>query len=662
MALVANHFVLSEISKSIRSLSIDAIEKAGCGHPGLPLGCADIVSVLYANVLRHDPSTPDWANRDRFVLSAGHGSMVLYSALHLAGFDVSLEDIKAFRQLHSRTPGHPEYRETPGVETTTGPLGQGIAMAVGMALGLKMNEARFDVASEKLLDAKVYVLAGDGDLMEGVSSEASSLAGHLALNNLILIYDSNDICLDGPIDECFTENVQKRYEAYGFDVQVIDGHSFDDIQKSLDVAKVSDKPSLIIAKTVIGKGAPTVQGTSEVHGKSLGAAEAICTKDAHQIPTDVSFWVSDVAYEYFSQKKNEHSLVRRDWDVSFANWAKKNSELSIYWGALEAPSNLLDVLKQLEIKANFPTRQSSNAVLQCLGSQVPSLVVGSADLSCSDNTLLKSAGTVKPFQYGGRNIKYGVREFAMAAISVGLSLQGMVIPVCGTFLTFSDYMKNAIRLSALMKIKVIFHFTHDSVFLGEDGPTHQPVEHLAGLRAMPGLTVIRPADATEVRGAWVTALQVDGPVALILSRLSVPDLTVTSAENVSRGGYVVRRESQQRLDYCLIATGSEVSLALQVAERLDLDGYSVRVVSLPSFELFDGQSVEYRNRVLPPDFAVKYVSIEAQSSFGWHRYVGRDGICISVDQFGASAPADQLREYYGFTVDAVVNRILKGSQ
>lgn len=665
MSLIANHFILSEIAKSIRSLSIDAIEAAGCGHPGLPLGCADIVAVLYANILRQDPNNPDWVNRDRFVLSAGHGSMVLYSALHLAGFDLSLQDIKDFRKLHSKTPGHPEFRETPGVETTTGPLGQGVAMAVGMALGLKMNEARYEMTSQGLLDARVYVLAGDGDLMEGVSAEACSFAGHLALNNLVIIYDSNDICLDGPIDECFTEDVQKRYESYGFRVDVIDGHSFDDIENALKRSKSSEKPTLIIAKTVIGKGAPTVQGTSDVHGKVLGSSEAEATKAFHQIPSASPFWVSDDAYSFFAQKKNEQQLAHRQWEIAFANWSKKNPELATQWESSIAhfvPNHLLEKLDALQIKANFPTRQSSNAVQQLIAEELPQVVVGSADLSCSDNTLLKVGGVVKPFQYHGRNIKYGVREFAMGAISVGLSLQGMTIPVCGTFFTFSDYMKNAIRLSALMKVKVIYHFTHDSVFLGEDGPTHQPVEHLAALRAMPGLTVIRPADAHEVRGAWATALTVDGPVALILTRLAAPDLSVTSSAAVSKGGYVVVKESRNHIDYVLIATGSEVDLAVKAAADLDAKGYSVRVVSLPSFELFDAQPEAYRRDILVYDQPVKkYVSIEAQSSYGWHKYVGRDGLCISIDHFGASAPADVLRKEYGFTPEAVVDRIIKGA-
>lgn len=643
-----NNDILSAFARSIRSLAIDAIEAANSGHPGLPLGCADIVGYLYAEELRYSPQDPKWANRDRFVLSAGHGSMVLYPALHLAGYDLSLDDIKAFRQWGSKTPGHPEFGITDGVETTTGPLGQGLATAVGMALAVKMQRAR--LSDSTILNPNIFVLCGDGDLMEGVSAEASSFAGHLALDNLIVFYDSNDICLDGPIDECFTENVQARYEAYGWDVFAINGHDFEEIAQATASAKKSKKPVLIIAKTTIGLGSPNRAGTSESHGKPLGKEEAVLTKKALDIPTDKPFWIDSSLKAFFDAKAIEANKMAEKWKKKLSNEDLKVLNPS------PLPADLMTILSNVVHKENGASREASNAIIQTLKSTLDHFIVGSADLSCSDNTVIKNDSVVQKNTFIGRNIKFGVREFAMAAIANGLSLDGYFIPVIGTFMTFSDYMKNGIRLAALMKLKVIYHFTHDSIFLGEDGPTHQPIEHLAALRAMPGLTVIRPADAAEAKGAWSMALQAQGPVALVMSRQGLPDLTGSRVSEVEKGAYVVKPESSTtHIDYCLIATGAEVSLALDVANSLEADGLSVRVVSMPSFELFNAQPTVYKRDILPT--AVQRVSIEAQSRFGWGQYIGINGLAISIDHFGESAPASVLKEKFGFNVNSIKSKI-----
>jgi len=651
---------LQLIANTIRGLSIDAIDAANSGHPGLPLGCAELGAYLFAEGLRFNPENPKWINRDRFVLSAGHGSMLLYSALHLAGYAVSLDDLKKFRQLHSPTAGHPEYNEAPGIETTTGPLGQGIANGIGMALANKMVEARCELQNTGLLDGKVVILAGDGCMMEGVSAEASSFAGHLGLDNVILIYDANSICLDGPIDECFTENVAQRYEAYGWAVQTIDGHNFEAIQGAFEKAKKAQgKPQLIIAKTVIGKGSPTYQGTADVHGKALGAEENKKTKEALGLPTEPAFYVPAEVRQWFDQKKEARKAQEAEWHLKLADWKRQHSDKAQLWDALslnQLPSNIDQLLLDLPLKSNMATRQISGLLLQVIHDALPTWVGGSADLSCSDNSFMKGSGAVKPGQFAGRNIKYGVREFAMSAISNGIALQGMLRPFCATFFTFSDYMRNAIRLAALMQLPVVYQFTHDSIFLGEDGPTHQPIEHLASLRAMPNLMVIRPADANETRGAWMAALKSKTPVALVLSRQGLPDLEGTKAVDVAKGAYVVLAENQtQRLDVTVLSTGSELHVAIEAAKQLSAEGKSVRVVSMPSFELFDKQGKSYQDSVLGK--ATLTVSLEAGATLGWHKYVGRDGLAIGVDSFGKSAPAKDLAKDYGLTVEAVVLRI-----
>lgn len=639
------------IANTIRSLALDAIDKANSGHPGLPLGCGEIFAYLYGAFLRVLPDSPDWLNRDRFILSAGHGSAGLYAALHLRGF-ISADLLPRFRQLHSPLAGHPEYRECPGVEMTTGPLGQGIATAVGIALGQKIAQANFD---QNLFDGKVVVLAGDGCMMEGISSEASSLAGHLQINNIILIYDANDICLDGPTTECFTENVAMRYQAYGWDVHTIDGHSIPELQSVLSSTRQSqNKPVLIIAKTQIGKFSPHYAGSSEAHGKPFGAAESAATKKAMGLPETPLFYVSDDVYALMAQQQKDMQVKHRDWMSNFTNWQQQNPEKAALLASQQQPvsDKLKDAIAAFPTKANSATRSISGELLQLLHDKVPHLIGGSADLSCSDNTLMKAGGVIAPQDFLGRNIKYGVREFAMGAMASGLILHGLYRSYCGTFMTFSDYMRNAIRLASLMQLPVIYQFTHDSIFLGEDGPTHQPVEHLAALRAMPNLVVLRPADANEVKGAWWAALQSANPVALVLSRQNLPTLACTDMTQVSKGGYIV--QAAENPDAVFFATGSELHLALAVANALP--ELRIQVVSMVSFEYFDAQPAEYRDQIIVPK-ARLHVAIEAQSSFGWHKYVGRDGLCITIDHFGLSAPAADLAKEFHFDLESIVTKV-----
>lgn len=634
---------------------MDAIEKAGCGHPGLPLGCAEIAAYLYGTGLNQNPKNPNWKGRDRFILSAGHGSTLLYSALHLAGFDLSLEDLKNFRQFNAPTAGHPEYGHAPGVETTTGPLGQGIATGAGMALAQKMAAARIGIEDQGLLDGKVVVLAGDGCIMEGISAETSSLAGHLGLNNLILFYDANDICLDGPTDECFTEDTAKRYEAYNWSVTTIDGHDFDAIETAYAAAKISDKPTLIIAKTTIGKGAPNVAGSSEAHGKAMGAEEVAATKEFWNIP-QTPFHVPSELTEFFKNKQIAQEDEESKWQEKLNQILDASPEKAKLWTALSSPSFTSQdeaALIAHPIEGEKATRNYSAEVIQYLGTHFPYIAGGSADLSCSDNTYINSSAFVTKTNFKEQNIKYGVREFAMGAMSSGIALHGMLKPFCGTFLIFSDYMRNAIRLAALMNIPVIYQFTHDSVLLGEDGPTHQPVEQLASLRALPNLTVFRPADATETKAAWAIGLTQKNPTAIILSRQKVKPIP-SSYEGAKKGAYIIKQESQSHT-HTIFATGAELSLAIEVAEKLEEKGQGARVISLPSFEIFDAQGKEYQKEIVGSP-KIK-ISIEAQSSFGWHKYIGEDGIAVSVDQFGKSAPASDLARDYGLTCDQILNRL-----
>jgi transketolase len=653
---------LSKIATTIRTLSVDAVQKADSGHPGLPLGCAELGAYIYGHLLRHNPLNPSWINRDRFVLSAGHGSMLLYSCLYLSGFNLSLEDIKQFRQLHSKTPGHPEYHLTPGVETTSGPLGQGFGNGVGMALGLKMLAKRFNTDEFPLFTSKVFVLAGDGCIMEGVSAETSSLAGHLGLDNLVVFYDDNAVTLDGPLSDSCSEDTKMRYRAYGWDVFEISGHDFEQIDRAVRQAIYDQKkPVLIIAKTSIGKGSPTFAGTHKVHGAPLGRSEILKMKELLGLSSE-DFNVSPSVLEFFKQKRVYDAERESEWNKLFENWSRTFPERRKEFDLMRsAPSfdDLEQILSPLSIKAPTSGRKASWECLNTLVDKLPQLIAGSADLSSSDMTSIKNYPVVTKDHMNGRVIKFGVREFGMATAAIGLSETGMFIPVIGTFLTFSDYMRNAIRMSSLMHTQVIFQFTHDSIFLGEDGPTHQPIEQLPSLRIIPHLQVIRPSGTHEVKMAWIAALTHEGPTALILSRQNIRDLpqtVVPFSQGLGRGGYVIRTENRPA-NFTLIATGSELPLALDVAESLEKIGKSVRVVSMPCTQLFDKQSKNYKESVLS-NCPGRKVSIEAAAEGSWHKYIGEDGIAIAIEDFGASAPASALAQQYGFTVESILDRLL----
>jgi transketolase len=656
--------MLGTIANTIRQLSMDGVQKANSGHPGLPLGCAELGAYLYGHLLRHNPKNPKCLGRDRFILSAGHGSMFLYSCLHLAGFDLSLDDLKNFRQLHSKTPGHPEARDTEGVETTTGPLGQGVANAVGQALGLKILSAKFDRKEHKLLgNAKVYTLAGDGCIMEGVCAEASSFAAHMNLNNLVLIHDANKITLDGALKDSCTEDVIARYKAYGWDVYEIDGHNFDDIHSVFSkIKEKQDRPVMVVAHTIIGKGSPNKQGTHKVHGSPLGVEEVKATKEALGLP-DEDFFIPQSVQKYFGGKCERDAKFENSWNALFLDWQAKYPEDAKVFDAMlsqHLPGDLEQQLWNLEVKSPLGGRTASQATLNALAAWLPQMYGGSADLSCSDMTMIKEEDIVAPKVFKGRNIKYGIREFAMAAIATGMHQTQLITPFVGTFLTFSDYMRNAIRLASLAKEQVIYQFTHDSIFLGEDGPTHQPVEHYAALRCMPNLHFFRPADNNEVKMAWLAALKYQGPSAFSLSRQNLPTFDATRvpfAEGVGRGAYIVKKEKEGTIDYTLVATGSELSLAFDVADELAKHDKNVRVVSMPCWELFEQQNSEYRASIFGGDIG-KRVSVEAGVDQGWHKYVGSDGVCIAVEGYGASAPIGALQEEYGFNVESILDRIL----
>ena len=653
---------LAKIATTLRGLSMDAVQRANSGHPGLPLGCAEIGAYLYGHLLRHNPKNPAWINRDRLILSAGHGSMWLYSCLYLAGFDLSLEDIKNFRQLGSKTPGHPELHHTPGVETTTGPLGQGFGNGVGTALGLKMLSKRFSSDDFRLFTSKVYVLAGDGCMMEGVSAEAASIAGHLGLDNLVVFFDSNDVSLDGPVGDACSEDTKMRFRAYGWETFEVDGHDFDQIDKAVRQAiHHQKKPTLIVLRTTIGKGAPTKAGLHTVHGAPLGEEEIRKAKEQLGVPNE-EFYVPQSVLSFFHDKIAKDAHLEAEWKKLFENWSRrfpeKRTEFDLMINHAE-PQDLEVTLSQLTVSSPTSGRKASQEVMNFLGEKLPWLIAGSADLSTSDMTILKKHPIVSKDHMDGRNIKFGDREFGMAAAATGLAETGMFMPAIGTFLTFSDYMRNAIRLAALMQIKVVYQFTHDSIFLGEDGPTHQPVEQIASLRAIPRLLVIRPSGTHEMKMAWLAALRHEGPTAFALSRQNIRDLpetVVPYAEGLGRGAYIIRSEKRSA-DFTLIATGSELPHALDVADALELIGKSVRVVSMPAWALFDAQSPEYKNRLFGPE-AGRKVSIEAGSEFGWHKYIGSDGIAIAVEDFGTSAPASVLEKEYGFTVETILDRIL----
>lgn len=653
---------LQKIAETVRAISIDAVQKANSGHPGMPMGCAEVGAYLFGHHMNYNPKNPHWAGRDRLVLSAGHGSMWLYSLLHLAGYDLSMDEIQNFRQLHSITPGHPECYLTPGVEVTTGPLGQGVGNSVGMALGLKILQEKFHSDEFPLFNQKVFCLAGDGCIMEGVSSEVSSLAGHLALDNLILLYDDNKICLDGPISECLSEDTKARYKAYNWDVVAVDPYDYDQMDELFThLRNHQEKPTLVMMHTIIGKGSPNKAGTHKAHGSPLGEDEVQLVKEKRHLSTE-PFFIPQSVTTFFEQKLEKDKEKEERWNDKLRKWSKANPELFEEFEQMrekKLPSHLEDLLKKTEVKDPIAGRGASHKVLQMLGKHCPFLYGGSADLSCSDKTMMEEFPIMKPGEYSGRNIKFGVREFGMGTIVNGLSKVDFFIPYCGTFLTFSDYMRNSIRLAALSHYHVIYQFTHDSIFLGEDGPTHQPVEHLASLRAMPNLHLIRPADANEVKMAWVAALRYKGPTALILTRQGLPLLEETDrpfSEGLGKGAYILRKE-KKKPDVTIFATGSEVVLAMDVADRLESLSKSVRVVSFPCWELFEEQSGEYKESIMGGDIGLR-VSIEAASDFGWTKYIGSEGLSIAVEGFGHSAPIEDLRQEHGFTTDGILERIM----
>lgn len=638
---------LNNLANAIRFLSIDMVEKANSGHPGLPMGMADVVTVLYKNFLKFCPKNPKWANRDRFVLSAGHGSALLYSLLYLTGYeDVTLEDLKRFRQLHSSAAGHPEYGEALGIETTTGPLGQGIATAVGMALGERMLSHRI---GKEHIDYHTYVLASDGDLMEGISHEAASLAGHLQLNKLIVLFDDNGITIDGKTDLTTSDDQLLRFQSYGWHTQAIDGHNYEQIHQSISQAKKSEKSSLIACKTTIGYGSPNKAGTSNCHGSPLGREEVEATRKALNWTSPPFVIPPEILNEWRNIGEQNNSI--------FKEWNSKSFEIVDKFLTQELNLNIEKLVKDLQINnPKLATRQLSQKVLEYIISDIPNLVGGSADLTGSNNTKTAFHKNITPQDFSGNYINYGIREHAMAAVMNGLSLSGF-IPYGGTFLVFSDYLKPALRLSALMKQRVIYVFTHDSIGLGEDGPTHQPIEHLASLRAIPNLLVFRPCDGIEVAEAWSLSLQcVDKPSAIILTRQSLTTVRLEKyKENLSsKGGYILSPSKNAKRQVTIIATGSEVEIALASQEKLENLGIGATVVSMPCWQLFDMQSKKYKQSVLGEGLRI---GIEAASEFGWHKYIGENGIFIGMNSFGASAPAQDLYNHFSLTSKNVVSLV-----
>ncbi len=647
---------------TIRALAMDAVQKAGNGHPGTAMGAATMAYALWARVLRHSPTNPDWPNRDRFVLSAGHASVLLYSLLHLTGYELSLDEIKAFRKWDSKTPGHPEYHLTPGVEATTGPLGQGFAMGVGMALAERFLAERFNRPGHQIVDHYVYGIVSDGDLMEGVAHEAASLAGTLGLGKLIYLYDDNSITIEGSTDLAFTENVGDRFQALGWHVQRVDGNDLDAVIAALEEAKAeTSQPSLIAAKTTIAFGSPNKAGTAEAHGAALGEAEVLLTKEALGWPTEPPFLVPEETLAEMRSAIDDGKERERDWQERVAAYAEAYPEdANLFQEVLrgELPADWDAGLPAFTEKDGpIATRIASGKVLNAAVQRLPTLLGGSADLAPSTMTDLTGLGDINAGTWGARNLHFGVREHAMGAIVNGMSLHGGVIPFGATFFIFTDYMRPAIRLAALMNIQSMFVLTHDSIGLGEDGPTHQPVEHLASLRAMPNLTVFRPADANETTAAWRLMIKRRGPSLLVLTRQNLPiiDDAPRVQVGVERGAYIVEEAASGKPDVILIATGSEVALALRSRELLTNQGLDARVVSMPSWEVFEEQPQEYKNQVLPSAIAAR-VSIEAGSTLGWERYVGEGGGMIGLDHFGASAPGGVLFERFGFTPDRVVER------
>ena len=647
---------------TIRTLSIDAVQKANSGHPGAPMGAAPMAYVLWTRFLRHAPTHPDWPDRDRFVLSAGHASMLLYSLLHLTGYAVSLEDLESFRQWGSITPGHPEWGLTPGVEATTGPLGQGFANAVGMAIAERRLAHEFDRPGHAIVDHRTYVIASDGDLQEGIASEAASLAGHLRLGKLIVLYDDNGIQLDGPTAMAFSEDVPLRFDAYGWHTQrVADGNDLAAIEAAIEAARADDRPSLIAVRTHIGFGSPHKQDSQKAHGSPLGPDEVRLTKEAYGWDPDRSFYVPDDAREHFRAAIATGEDLVADWEARFDAYRDADPEAAADFQRRVRRAGLPDGwdadLTTYATGDEIATRNASQDAIQALAPRLPELFGGAADLSESNLTDVKGEPDFSAAE-AGRNLRFGVREHGMGGIANGIAYHAGFIPYCATFLTFSDYMRGSVRLASLSGLHVIYVWTHDSVGLGEDGPTHQPVEHYAALRAIPNLWFVRPGDANETAAAWALAVErTDGPVALALTRQKLPTLPGTDTlarDGVARGGYVLRDASNGAPELILIGTGSELQLAFAAAERLEGEGIPTRVVSLPCWERFEAQDGAYRDAVLPPDVR-RRVSVEIGVSLGWERWVGDEGAIIGLDHFGASAPAGTIFEHFGFTADRVTD-------
>lgn len=660
------HHLEDQCVHTIRTLSMDAVQKANSGHPGMPMGMADAAFVLFTRHLKFNPSNPHWFDRDRFILSAGHGSMLLYSLLHLTGYDVSMDDLKAFRQWGSITPGHPEVGHTPGVETTTGPLGQGFANGVGFAIAEAHLSAIFNTPEHAVVDHYTYAIVSDGDLMEGVSHEAASMAGHMKLGKLIYLYDDNRISIDGSTDLAFTEDVLKRFEAYGWHVQRVDGHNRDAVDKAIIEAKgETTRPSLIACRTHIGYGSPNKQDSASSHGSPLGDEEIRKTKINYGWDPDATFWIPADVAAWFSKFKAIGEKLESDWNVLVGEYERIQPSKSLEFRRVQngiLPDKWLESVPTYSADPKgMATRKASGLVLNALASKIPNLLGGSADLAGSNNTWIDGAPVFQPGSFAGRNFHFGVREHAMGSALNGMALHGGVIPYGGTFLVFSDYCRPAIRIAALSKIPSIFIFTHDSIGLGEDGPTHQPVEHLAALRSMHNCHVWRPCDANETAAAWIAALERNnGPSLLVLTRQNLPILSKTADRDaVLRGGYVVSGERGDAPEAILLSTGSEVHIALEAQAQLWLQGVDVRVVSLPSIEVFRSQNDEYKNSVIPRHVKNR-VAIEAAAPYGWHEWVGDAGKIIAIHGYGASAPFETIYEEYGLTAAAVVNAVKQG--
>jgi transketolase len=654
------HETLALAANTIRGLAMDGVQAAKSGHPGAPMGLADIAAVLWLKYLKQNPSDSKWADRDRFVLSGGHGSMLLYSLLHLAGYDLPLDELKRFRQVGSRTPGHPEYGHTDGVETTTGPLGQGIATAIGMAIAERMAAARFNVAgTEPVVDHRTWIMCGDGDLEEGISHEACSLAGHLKLDKMVLFYDSNGITIEGHTDLSVSDDPKKRFLSYNWHVLEIDGHDYDQIDRAIRKAtKLTGKPVLIICKTHIGKGSPNKQDSHEAHGAPLGEEEVKLTKRALGMPEDQLFYIPQEVKQLFEERATKMKRAQGKWKRIFKEWTKANPAKAEQWKAMHEdalPADIEKVLPVFDPAKPVATRNASGLVLNALAQALPQLVGGSADLAPSNMTWLKDMGEILPGQYAGRNFHFGIRELAMAAIMNGVQVHGGFRIFGGTFFVFSDYCRPAMRLAALMGLPVIYVYTHDSFYVGEDGPTHEPVEQLAALRCMPNVLVIRPADPTETAAAWVAALKnKKGPTALLLTRQNMKVIDRSkhpAAANVEKGAYTLWQSGEGTPDLMILATGSEVEIALEAAQQIE--GKNVRVVSMPCWELFEKQNKTYRDRIIDPDCTRRLV-VEAGCSFGWERYAGRCGTMITLDTFGASGPFKDLAKLFGFTAENVL--------